>query len=390
MLGNFSFCNPTKLYFGEESLNALNTELPKYGKQVVLIYGGGSIKKNGIYDEVMQMLQHNGKQVAEIAGVMPNPTIDKLYEGVEIARKHQADLLLAVGGGSVCDYAKAVSVSVHCEEDPWEKYYVRMEEPSCETLPVGCVLTMVGTGSEMNAGAVITNPHTHQKIGHVFADEKIMPKFAILNPIYTLTLPHYQMVAGIYDIFNHICEQYFSGEDDNTSDYISEGLMRSVIHASRIANQNPQDYKARSNLMWAATWALNTLVSCGKSTDWMVHMIGQSVGAYTDATHGMTLAAVSLPYYRHILPYGLQKFKRFAIHVWEVDPSGKSEEQIAQEGLSAMEDWMKELGLVMHLSELGVTEDMLEGIADGTILLPGGYKALEHDEIVAILKESLK
>ena len=390
MLGNFSFCNPTKLYFGEESLNALNTELPKYGKQVVLIYGGGSIKKNGIYDEVMQMLQHNGKQVAEIAGVMPNPTIDKLYEGVEIARKHQADLLLAVGGGSVCDYAKAVSVSVHCEEDPWGKYYVRMEEPSCETLPVGCILTMVGTGSEMNAGAVITNPHTHQKIGHVFADEKIMPKFAILNPIYTLTLPHYQMVAGIYDIFNHICEQYFSGEDDNTSDYISEGLMRSVIHASRIANQNPQDYKARSNLMWAATWALNTLVSCGKSTDWMVHMIGQSVGAYTDATHGMTLAAVSLPYYRHILPYGLQKFKRFAIHVWEVDPSGKSEEQIAQEGLSAMEDWMKELGLVMHLSELGVTEDMLEGIADGTILLPGGYKALEHDEIVAILKESLK
>lgn len=390
MLGNFSFCNPTKLYFGEESLNALNTELPKYGKQVVLIYGGGSIKKNGIYDEVMQMLQHNGKQVAEIAGVMPNPTIDKLYEGVEIARKHQADLLLAVGGGSVCDYAKAVSVSVHCEEDPWEKYYVRMEEPSCETLPVGCVLTMVGTGSEMNAGAVITNPHTHQKIGHVFADEKIMPKFAILNPIYTLTLPHYQMVAGIYDIFNHICEQYFSGEDDNTSDYISEGLMRSVIHASRIANQNPQDYEARSNLMWAATWALNTWVSCGKSTDWMVHMIGQSVGAYTDATHGMTLAAVSLPYYRHILPYGLQKFKRFAIHVWEVDPSGKSEEQIAQEGLSAMEDWMKELGLVMHLSELGVTEDMLEGIADGTILLPGGYKALEHDEIVAILKESLK
>ncbi len=390
MLGNFSFCNSTKLYFGEESLNALNTELPKYGKQVVLIYGGGSIKKNGIYDEVMQMLQHNGKQVAEIAGVMPNPTIDKLYEGVEIARKHQADLLLAVGGGSVCDYAKAVSVSVHCEEDPWEKYYVRMEEPSCETLPVGCVLTMVGTGSEMNAGAVITNPHTHQKIGHVFADEKIMPKFAILNPIYTLTLPHYQMVAGIYDIFNHICEQYFSGEDDNTSDYISEGLMRSVIHASRIANQNPQDYEARSNLMWAATWALNTLVSCGKSTDWMVHMIGQSVGAYTDATHGMTLAAVSLPYYRHILPYGLQKFKRFAIHVWEVDPSGKSEEQIAQEGLSAMEDWMKELGLVMHLSELGVTEDMLEGIADGTILLPGGYKALEHDEIVAILKESLK
>lgn len=389
MLGNFSYCNPTKLYFGDKSLDYLNTELPKYGRNVVLIYGGGSIKKNGIYDEVMKILNDNGKNVAEISGVMPNPTVGKLYEGVGIARDHHADFLLAVGGGSVCDYAKAVSVSVNCEEDPWQKYYVRFEEPDCETLPVGCVLTMVGTGSEMNAGAVITNPETKQKIGHVFADEKIMPRFAVLNPKYTLTLPHYQMVSGIYDIFNHICEQYFSGEDDNTSDYISEGLMRSVIYSSRIANKDPQDYEARSNIMWAATWALNTLVSRGKSTDWMVHMLGQSVGAYTNSTHGMTLAAVSLPYYRHILPYGLQKFKRFAVNVWDVDPAGKTDEQTAQEGLAAMENWMRELGLVMNISELGVTEDMVEGIADGTLIMPGGYKVLDHEEIVAILNESL-
>ena len=389
MLGNFSYCNPTKLYFGDDSLRFLSEELHKYGPNVVLIYGGGSIKKNGIYEEVTRILQESGKNVAEIAGVMPNPTLAKLYEGIEIARSHHADLLLAVGGGSVCDYAKAVSVSVNCEEDPWEKYYLRFEEPACETLPVGCVLTMVGTGSEMNAGAVITNQETKQKIGHVFADERIMPKFAILNPRYTLTLPRYQMVSGIYDIFNHICEQYFSGEDDNVSDYISEGLMRAVLHASRIANRDPQDYEARSNLMWAATWALNTLVSRGKSTDWMVHMIGQSVGAYTNATHGMTLAAVSLPYYRHILPYGLQKFKRFAVNVWDVDPSGKTDEQVAEEGLNAMEVWMRELGLVMKISELGATEDMLEGIADGTIILSGGYKALDHTEIAEILKESM-
>lgn len=389
MLGNFSYCNPTKLYFGDDSLRFLSEELHKYGPNVVLIYGGGSIKKNGIYEEVTKILQESGKNVAEIAGVMPNPTLAKLYEGIEIARSHHADLLLAVGGGSVCDYAKAVSVSVNCEEDPWEKYYLRFEEPACETLPVGCVLTMVGTGSEMNAGAVITNQETKQKIGHVFADERIMPKFAILNPRYTLTLPRYQMVSGIYDIFNHICEQYFSGEDDNVSDYISEGLMRAVLHASRIANRDPQDYEARSNLMWTATWALNTLVSRGKSTDWMVHMIGQSVGAYTNATHGMTLAAVSLPYYRHILPYGLQKFKRFAVNVWDVDPSGKTDEQVAEEGLNAMEVWMRELGLVMKISELGATEDMLEGIADGTIILSGGYKALDHSEIAEILKESM-
>lgn len=389
MLGNFSYCNPAKLYFGDQSLDYLNTELPKYGKNVVLIYGGGSIKKNGIYDDVIKILEAQGKNVAEIAGVMPNPTLAKLYEGIEIARKHQADLLLAVGGGSVCDYAKAVSVSVNCEEDPWEKYFVRFEEPSCETLPVGCVLTMAGTGSEMNAGCVITNQETKQKIGHVFADEKIIPRFAILNPRYTMTLPHRQMVAGIYDVFNHICEQYFSGEDDNTSDYISEGLMRSVLHASRIANKNPQDYEARSNLMWTATWALNTLIAKGKSTDWMVHMLGQAVGAYTNATHGMTLAAVSLPYYRHILPYGLPKFKRFAIEVWKVNPEGKTDEEIAEEGLKAMEDWMKELGLAMKISELGATKDMIDGIADATLLLEGGYKVLKREEVVAILKESL-
>lgn len=389
MLGNFVYCNPTKLYFGEESLNALNTELPKYGKNVVLVYGGGSIKKNGVYDAVMEILKKNDKNVAEISGVMPNPTLDKLYEGVEIARAHQADFLLAVGGGSVCDYTKAVSVSVHCQDDPWEKYYVRFEEPECETVPVGCVLTMVGTGSEMNAGSVITNKKTKQKIGHVFADESIMPRFSILNPRYTMTLPEYQMVSGIYDIFNHICEQYFSGEDDATSDYISEGLMRSVIHSSRIAKKNPQDYEARSNIMWTATWALNTLVACGKSTDWMVHMLGQAVGGYTNATHGMTLAAVSLPYYRYILPFGLKKFVRFAVNVWNVNPEGKTDEQVAQEGLAAMESWMKELGLVMNLTELGVTEDMLEGIADVTIVLPGGYKVLDREEIIRIFRESL-
>lgn len=389
MLGNFSYCNPCKLYFGDKSLDYLTTELPKYGKNVVLIYGGGSIKKNGIYDDVVKILEAQGKNVAEIAGVMPNPTLAKLYEGIESARKHQADLLLAVGGGSVCDYAKAVSVSVHCEEDPWEKYFLRSEEPSCETLPVGCVLTMVGTGSEMNAGAVITNQETKQKIGHVFADEKIIPRFAILNPKYTMTLPHHQMVAGIYDIFNHICEQYFSGMDDSTSDYISEGLMRSVLHASRIANVNPQDYEARSNLMWTATWALNTLIAKGKSTDWMVHMLGQAVGAYTNATHGMTLAAVSLPYYRHILPYGLPKFKRFALEVWKIRPEGKTDEEIAEEGLKAMEAWMKELGLAMHISELGATKDMIDGIADATFLLEGGYKVLSREEVVEILRESL-
>ena len=388
MLGNFSYHNPTQLYFGEDALDYLNEELPKYGKTVQLIYGGGSIKKNGIYDAIVSILEKNGKTVVEDAGVMPNPTADKLREGVRIARENKVDLLLAVGGGSCCDYAKAVSVSVNCDEDPWEKYYIKFEEPTCEIIPVGCVLTMAGTGSEMNGGAVITNHEQKLKIGHVFGDE-VMPKFSILNPKFTMSLPKRQMVAGIYDIFNHICEQYFSGEDDNTSDYLAEALMKSVIHSSLVAIENPEDYEARSNIMWTATWALNTLISRGKTTDWMVHMLGQAAGAYTDATHGMTLSAVSLPYYRYIMPYGLKKFVRFATEVWGVDSVGKTDEQIAASGLDAMKAWMEKLGVALSLSELGASEDMIDGIADATIILDGGYKVLDRDEVVAILKQSL-
>lgn len=389
MLGNFSYCNPTKLYFGEDALQNLSTELKKYGNNVALVYGGGSIKKNGIYDAVAGILQSEGKTVTEIAGVMPNPTIHKLYEGVEAARQNKVDFVLAVGGGSVVDYAKALSVSIHCKDDPWEKYYARFEEPDCEIVPVGAVLTMAGTGSEMNAGAVITYPEKKLKIGHVFADENIMPKFSILNPRYTMSLPKYQMTAGIYDIFNHICEQYFSGEDDNTSDYISEGLMKSVVHSSRIALKDMENYEARSNIMWAATWGLNTLVSRGKSTDWMVHMLGQSVGACSNATHGMTLSAVSMPYYRFIMPYGMKKFARFAVNVWDIRAEGKTDEQVAKEGLDAMEAWMKELGLAMNLSEVSVTPDMIGDIVNGTLIMEGGYKVLSKEDVRTVLKRAM-
>ena len=238
------------------------------------------------------------------------------------------------------------------------------------------------------AGAVITNHEQKLKIGHVFGED-VMPKFSILNPKYTFSLPKRQMVAGIYDIFNHICEQYFSGEDDNTSDYIAEALMKSVVHSSLIAIENPEDYEARSNIMWTATWALNTLISRGKSTDWMVHMLGQSAGAYTDATHGMTLSAVSLPYYRYIMPYGLKKFKRFAEEVWGICSEGKTDEQVANEGLAAMEEWMKKIGVALSLSELGATEDMIDGIAEGTIILAGGYKVLTKDEVKEIIRQSM-
>lgn len=388
MLGNFTYCNPTKLYFGKDALNGLNEELPKYGKNVLLVYGGGSIKKNGIYDKVVKILKDNGKNIFEDGGVMPNPTTEKLYEGIERAKKAKADFILAVGGGSCCDYAKVLSISVNCKEDPWEKYYIRFEEPSCKIIPVGCVLTMVGTGSEMNGGAVITNHAQKLKIGHVFGEE-VFPKFSILNPEFSMTLPKYQMVAGIYDIMSHILEQYFSGNDDNSSDYIMEGMLRSLISSALVAVKNPKDYEARSNIMWLATWALNTFVAKGKTTDWEVHMLGQAVGAHTDATHGMTLSAVSMPYYHHILPYGVEKFKRYAINVWGVSAGRKSDEDIAKEGLDRMEKWMKKIGLVMNISDLGANEKMINAIAKSTLVMKGGYKVLTQKEIKQILKDSL-
>lgn len=388
MLGNFTYSNPTKLYFGKEALDGLNEELPKYGKNVLLIYGGGSIKANGIYDKVIEILKANGKNIYEDSGVMPNPTYDKLQEGIQRARDAKADLLLAVGGGSVCDYAKAVSVSVNCSEDAWDKYFVRFDDVSCQIVPVGAVLTMVGTGSEMNGGSVITNTKQKLKIGHVF-DEKVFPKFSILNPEYTYTLPKYQMVAGIFDIMSHILEQYFSDNDDNTSDYIMEGLLHSLIHSSKIAVQNQTDYEARSNIMWIATWALNTLVSKGKTTDWMVHMLGQAVGAHTNATHGMTLSAISIPYYKFIMPYGLDKFVRYAVNVWGVNPQNKTKEEIANEGLQNMQNWMSDMGLALNLTQLNVTEDMIDAITKSTVIMDGGYKILYEKDIKNVLKASL-
>lgn len=393
MLGNFTYHNPTKLIFGKNALASLAAELAPYGDTVQLVYGGGSIRRFGIYDQVIDALRAAGKHIVEDSGVMPNPTIEKLREGTRIARENDVDFILAVGGGSCVDYAKAVAVSKNLPagEDPWDVYFDRFEEPLAdrEIVPVGSILTMVGTGSEMNRGSVITNRERGLKVGHVFADERVSPRFAVLNPEFTYTVPRYQMVAGIFDIMNHITEQYFSGTDDNTSDFLAEALMRSLVTASRVAVTSPMNYEARSNIMWTATWALNTLVGCGKTQDWEVHMIGQAVGAVTDATHGMTLSAVALPYYRLIMPYGLEKFARFAANVWDIDAAGKTSEELAIAGLDAMEAWMREIGCVMSIRELGADESSLSAIADATLTMTGGYRTLTRVEILDVLRKSL-
>lgn len=388
MLGDFKYYNPTQLYFGKDAMNALSGELAKYGDRIVLVYGKGAIKRIGVYDQVIDILKKAGKTVTEISGVMSNPTIQKVYEGIDIVRKTDADLILAVGGGSVIDYAKAVAGSAYCDEDPWQRFYIERKPVENKVIPVGCILTMVGTGSEMNDNGTITNHETKEKIGYKFGDDAY-PKFAIMNPEFTYSLPRYQMVAGMFDIMSHIMEQYFSNDDDNTSDYIAEGLMNSLIHSSLIAIKDPKNYEARSNIMWTATWALNNLIAMGKKQDWEVHMMGQAIAAYTDATHGMTLSAISLPYYRYISQFGKSKFVRFAKNVWHIQAENKSDDQVVEEGFKAMADWMKQLGVAMKIEDVGVTADMIDEIAAHTPIIDAGYKKLTEKEIADIYRASL-
>lgn len=381
---DFTYENPTKIYFGKNSIDSLSSELYGYGKNIMVIYGKGSIKKIGLYDKVINILKNSGKNIIELTGIMANPTYDKVMEGVKLAGENNVDLILAIGGGSVIDCAKAISVATYCEGDAWTRYWVNSEPVNNKIIPVASILTLAGTGSEMNGGSVITNEKMKLKNARMFP-VNVNPKFSILNPEYTLSLPKYQMVSGISDMMSHLMEAYFSGEDDVTSDYLIEGLLRSIIHSAKVAVKNPNDYEARSNLMWSATLAINPIIGLSKTKDWQVHMIEHQLGAYTDCAHGMGLAAISLPYYRYIYKFGLDKFVRFATQVWGVVASGKTKEEVALEGIDAMEKFMKECEIVTNIKELGATEEMLPLIAKSTIIM-GGYKVLTADEILEILK----
>ena len=382
---DFEYYNPTKIYFGKTAIDNLAGELENYGKNILLVYGKGAIKSIGLYDKVTEILKHSGKRVVELAGIKSNPTYRQVLEGADLVRENNIGLILAVGGGSVIDCSKAISVSAYCEGDPWEKYWENFEPLSNKTVPVASILTMTGTASEMNAGSVITNEEKMIKGGRVFTPN-VNPKFSILNPEYTYSVPKYQMVSGVFDIMSHLMEQYFSGDDDNTTDYVIEGVMECLINSVRKALVNPQDYEARSNIMWCATLGLNTVTGLSKEQDWEVHNIEHQVGAYTDCAHGVGLAIVSIPYYKHIYKNGLDKFVRFAKKVWNVDVDSMTKEDAALKGIEKLSDFIKELGIPKSLREVGATEEMLTKIANSTV--PGGtYKHVDNDEILEILKE---
>ena len=385
MIHDFTFCNPTKIYFGKKALSNLPAELKNYGPNILLVYGKNSIKKNGLYDQIIAMLNDAGKTVCELAGINSNPRYTQVEEGARLVREHNVDLILAVGGGSVIDCSKGISAAAYCEGDPWQRYWVNQEPVTNKTVPVASVLTMTGTASEMNSGSVITNETVKLKLGRVFDLETFSPRFSILNPEFTYTVPTIQMVSGIADIFSHLMEQYFGGTDDCTSDYLLEGVMLSLIHSARIAIVNPRDYEARSNIMWCATMGLNKILALSKEQDWEVHMIEHQLGAYTDCPHGIGLAIISPAYYRYIYQYGLPKFVRFAVNVWKVNPEGLTDEQIALEGISRLEQFFRELGIPSTLREVGATEEMLPLIANSTIP-GGGYYKMQPDDILTVLK----
>lgn len=381
---DFTYENPTRVHFGRSALDHLPQELAGYGDTVLLVYGKNAIKRIGLYDRITAILRECGKTVVELPGIKSNPTYAQLLEGARLVRENRVDLILAVGGGSVIDCAKGISVSAYCEGDPWQRYWMDFEEVDNPLVPVGCVLTMAGTASEMNGGSVITNEEQTIKNGRVFP-AKVNPRFAILNPEYTYSVPKAQMVSGIFDTMSHLMEQYFSGDDDNTTDYIIEGVMESLIHSARAALKNPEDYEARSNLMWCATMGLNTVTGLSKAQDWEVHMIEHQLGAYTDCPHGAGLAVISVPYYRYIYRDGLDKFVRFAAKVWGIDPHGMDKEQAALAGIDALAAFIRELGLPATLRELGATEDMLPKIAASAVK-GGGYRRMEEADILKVLR----
>lgn len=388
MKQDFEFFNPTQVFFGRSAMESLASVLSLYGDRVLLAYGGGSIRANGIYDQVMEVLRTCGKTVTEFSGILPNPTYAKAMEGGALARACQADLILAVGGGSVIDCAKAIAIAAVEEGDLWSKYWEGKKPLDCVPLPVGAILTMVGTGSEMDGDAVLTNEETKRKTS--CWDYAIYPQFAILNPEFTFSVPEYQMVSGIFDTFSHIMEIYLSPEDeDNLSDDFAEALMRSILRNTPVALANPRDYVARSNLMWASSLALSGILAPSKREDWEVHQIQHQIAAYYPSAHGMGLAAVSPAYYRLVCPHGLPRFRRFAVNVWGIDPVGKSDREVALAGIDALAAFIRDSRMTPNLRALGIPDDSrLEEIAATCNLRHGGYYTLTREDVLQVLRES--
>ena len=387
-MNNFIFENKTKVYFGRGGVKEyLGCLLKKYGSTVMLAYGGGSIKKNGVYDEVMSILNAQGKNVIEFSGIMPNPTYKKVQEGAKLARENNVDLILAVGGGSVSDCCKIISAQAELDEDIWDMEMVKHTFPG-RFIPLGTIVTVFGTGSEMNAGAVITHEEKKLKAG-IFGAQA---DFAFLDPAYTLSVPFGQVISGAFDTLSHAMETYFGKPDENNlSDDINEAVMRSVIRNIRVLMRDHDNYEARSELAWASAMAENGVLKIGKITDFQAHQIEHQLGAYTNCNHGKGLAVIHPVLYRHICVANLGRFARFAENVWGIRDNGADAlrtTRLVKAGIDALAAFIREIGLPTTFAELGIPEDTdLRAVADSTNVTAGCCKKLTHDEIYQILLE---
>lgn len=384
-MNSFTYSYPTKVYFGEKAATKhLPAELAKTGKTVMLAYGGGSIKKNGIYDELVGILKEAGKEIAEFTGIMSNPTYVKVQEGARLAKEKNVGFILAVGGGSVIDCCKIVSAQAKSDTDIWKMEFDEHRFPMT-FIPMGAVVTAFGTGAEMNCGAVITHEEKNLKNGVMGA----FYDFAILDPEYTMTMPMNQVISGAFDSLSHSMETYMgSPREVNYSDEINEATQRNIIRNIRAMLINPADRQPRSELVWAAM-AENGILKLGKVTDFQCHMLEHQLGAYTDCNHGRGLAVLHPMLYRHMIPEANRQFARLAAEVWGVSPDGKSEAELAESFITALSDFIKEIGLPTTLTEMGIADIDLEAIAKSTIRTDGCVKKFTDEELLAVLKECI-
>lgn len=385
LMNPFTYNYPVKVYFGEKAASRnLAAELAKVGQNVLLAYGGGSIKKNGVYDELLDILKEAGKTVTEFTGIMSNPTYAKVQEGAALAQEKNIDFILAVGGGSVIDCCKIVSAQAKLNKDIWELEYTDHKQPT-EFIPMGAVVTAFGTGTEMNNGAVITNEEKKLKA----ALWGTFYSFAILDPAYTMTMPMKQVISGAFDSLSHSMETYMgSPREVNLSDEINEATQRNIIRNIRATLKDPQDIRARSELIWAAAIAENGILKIGKATDFQCHMLEHQLGAYTDCNHGQGLAVLHPILYRHMIPEANHQFARLAVEVWGVDPAGKTDAELAEAFVEALAAFIREIGLPTTFTEMSIPADTAyKAIADSTVMTGGCAKKFTRDELLEVLLE---
>lgn len=387
---NFNYSIPTKIFFGKGQIEVLGKEIKKYGSKVLLTYGGGSIKENGIYDKATEILRENDIEFWELSGIEPNPRITSVRDGIKICRENNIDFILAIGGGSTIDCSKAIATGYYYDGDPWD--LVIEEAEITKALPIGTILTMAATGSEMNSGAVISNLETNQKLG--FGHPSMAPKFSILDPTYTFTVPKNQTAAGVADIMSHTFENYFTKpEGAYLQDRLAEGVLKTCIKYGKIVVEDPENYEARANIMWASSLAINGILSYGKDTVWSVHPMEHELSAYYDITHGIGLAILTPPWMEYVLDdERLDKFVEYGVNVWGIDES-KDKYDIAREAIDNTREYFKSLGIPMRLKDVGIGEENLEKMAKAAIKhkdgVVGNFKPLEYEDVLNIYKMAL-